>query len=141
MRVYIAAPFFNEHQLNEVKAIEEHLTKHGISFFSPRSEGVLGEMPKDKRVSHRTRIFHGNIDSIEYCSHMIGCIEGRDTGTIFEIGVAYEQEMNIVLYAPDISMISVMLSEAADTVCTDIEKLKDSLFGNHNEYSRIGDTQ
>lgn len=139
-KVYIAGPFFNEYQLDQIKRIEEHLDMHNIPYFSPRLEGVLDEMEHDEKMSSRERIFRSNVDSIDDCSHMIGCIEGRDTGTLFEVGVAYQQKMDLVLYVPDISNVSVMLSEASKCVCTNISYLRFALDGSHNEYDQIEGT-
>jgi len=85
-KFYIAAPFFNEKQVKIVEGIEEILSANGFDYFSPRKEGVLIDVPPEERAQHTQRIYDSNINNIEDCDCMIAVVDGRDIGTIFEIG-------------------------------------------------------
>ena len=129
MQVYIAAPFFNQGQLECVKVIEQLLDDSGISYFSPRAEGVLTQMTEAERVENMKAIFNSNIKNIKECPVMIAVTEGesgaRDTGTVFEVGYASclrdfeimeygKTPKTVITFCRAKGKSSVMLSETAD---------------------------
>jgi len=140
-KVYIASPFFSPKQLEIVERIENHLSKQGIHYFSPRAEGVLDEMCPDEKMSQRKRIYEGNLNAMDSCTHMVAVLGDRDTGTIFEVGYFAKSSKPCVQYYEDLSKVSVMLSEGAFAITSSISKICDALDGYHNEYDQIGDTQ
>ena len=129
MKVYIAAPFFNPEQLTLVRAIEHTLWKLDIPFYSPRSEGILDNMNMEEKKKSKTVIYNTNVNAMDDCTSMIACIEDRDTGTIFEVGYFAAQKKDIVLFLLDASKVSVMLAEAAISICNDPEWIKEALDG------------
>ena len=132
MKVYIAAPFFNPRQLEIVKGVESILRAAGIDFFSPRSQGKsLKDMTEDEVMKTKKEVFDANIDNMESCTHMVACVEEKDTGTSFEIGYYSKSDKPIVLFSEKIDRINVMLAEAAFTVCDDVLKLHLSLDGKY----------
>lgn len=131
MKVYIAAPFFNEEQVAIVQSVEDKLISLDIDFFSPRSEGVLKDMTKEQQQKSKRKIFDSNIKNMNECSHMIACAEHKDSGTIFEMGYFRAQKKPIIIYIEKIKLLNVMLAESAFSVCTDIEYLYHCI---HNSY-------
>ena len=129
MKIYIAAPFFNPEQLALVRAIEHTLFKLSIPFYSPRSEGILDDMEMKEKQNSKAVIYNTNINAMDDCTSMIACIESRDTGTIFEVGYFAAQKKDIVLYLQDVSKVSVMLAEAAISICDDVSWLQEALNG------------
>lgn len=136
MKVYIAAPFFTPDQIDIVLNVEQSLRRLNINYFSPRSAGVLKEMSKEEQQKTKGDIFKGNIDSMDDCTHMIACIEHKDTGTSFEIGYYYSKGKPIVLYSDDLSRVNVMLAEAG-TLCDSCGDFEDAFNGLSN--CKIGD--
>lgn len=132
MKVYIAAPFFNEDQVKIVESIEAALDKAGIEYFSPRSAGTLMAMSKGEQALRRRDIYMGNITAMENCTHMVACIEHKDTGTTFEIGYYAAIKRPIVLFHADPGRVNVMLAEAAFTVCDRAEMVQRSLVGRYH---------
>ena len=137
MKVYIASPFFNPAQLAVVTRLELVLEAMGIMYFSPRSGGTLKDMSKDEMANRKKAIFDDNIAQMDSCTHMIACIEHRDTGTSFEIGYYYAKGKPVCLFADDIGQVNVMLAECASSVYTDLRYTKASLEGRHSE--EVGD--
>ncbi len=132
MKVYIAAPFFNERQLEIVQNIEDTLVLEGIEYFSPRSAGTLKDMSKDQQKQTKKEIFDGNILNMDECTHMVACVEQKDSGTTFEIGYYAAQKKPIVLFSEVVGTVNVMLAEAALSICDKYHMIHISLAG---EYS------
>lgn len=116
MKVYIAAPFFTPTQIEIVQSVELALKSEGVRYYSPRSEGTLKNMSiKDQRAS-RKKIFDLNVWHMEDCTHMIACVEHKDTGTIWEMGFFYAQSKPIIMLSYDLRKVNVMLAEAASGI-------------------------
>jgi len=130
MKVYIAAPFFSESQLETVKKIETLLTDYDIEFFSPRSEGTLKDMAPDERKAAMSGIFESNIKHMDWCTHSIAVIDDYDTGTIWEMGYMFHAGKEIVTYSDMYHGINVMLNESISYHATNISMLVDGLLGN-----------
>lgn len=132
MKVYIAAPFFSDDQINIVESVEDALLAGNIDFYSPRGEGILSKMSISDQNKTKGRIFKSNIDSMDACTHMVACVEHKDSGTTFEIGYFFAKQKPIVLFSEKIETINVMLAEAAISLCDINYKIVPSLYG---EYS------
>lgn len=132
MKVYIAAPFFNERQLEIVRAVENQLALNCIDCFSPRSQGKsLKDMTKEETLVARTEVYSENIKHMEECTHMVACVEEKDTGTSFEIGYYAKSNKPIILFSEKIDRVNVMLAEAAFAVCENIDLLKPAIDGEY----------
>jgi nucleoside 2-deoxyribosyltransferase len=129
MKVYIAAPFFSEVQLSIVRRVERRLAAYGIEYFSPREVGVLKDMSVDDQMKSKKEIFDGNIKNMDECTHMVACIEHKDTGTTFEIGYYFAKEKPVVLFHDHPERINVMLAEAAHALIDDTIWLHNGLRG------------
>jgi len=129
IKVYIAAPFFNEQQLNVVKRIEARLKDEGIEYFSPRSEGILKSMSQDQRKKMMGQLFRSNIDRMDWCTHCIAVIDDYDTGVMFEFGYLYATHKKIVSFSNNYHGINVMLNEAIEAHCVNYNTLVDGLKG------------
>ncbi len=133
--VYIAGPFFNPEQIKLISDIESALSKRSISFFSPRSFGVLGQMTDEMRKKATKDIYKKNIDEIDAAVVMLAVIDDRDVGTIFEIGYAtalkklYAEEYGELRHIITISNkgygMNVMLRESVDAHLHGLENLAD----------------
>jgi nucleoside 2-deoxyribosyltransferase len=133
MKVYIAAPFFNERQLEIVRQVENELAKCNIDHFSPRSQGKsLKDMTREETLIARTEVYASNIREMELCDVVVACVEEKDTGTSFELGYFAKSEKKIILFSEKIDRVNVMLAEAAFGVCDDIEMLKHTINGSYN---------
>ena len=118
-KVYIAGPFFNDKQLTVIKIIEEELRQGGIRFFSPRSAGVLKQLGTEERAKQIPAIYKRNIDEIFTCHVMIAVVDGRDEGTMFEIGYATclkdtRGSRKIITISAEGHGLNIMLRESVD---------------------------
>ena len=129
MKVYIAAPFFNEKQLDTVKDIESLLSKNYIEYFSPRSEGTLKQMTGDERKNKMGKVFDSNIGHMDWCTHAVAVIDGYDKGVLFEMGYLYATKKKIVSYTNEYEGINVMLNEAIEHHCESMLSVLQALRG------------
>jgi len=112
MKIYLAAPFFSKEEKVNISMIENLCDYSGIAYFSPRSEGVLGEMSKEDRAELMGGIFKSNTNHLDECTHMIAIIDNYDTGTVWEMGYFFAKEKPCVSYSPKRYPVNVMLNES-----------------------------
>ena len=125
--IYIASPFFNPEQISVVVAIEKKLEENGLAYFSPRSEGTLGEMTEEERQQSKHDVYTSNINHIEDCQEMIAVIDGRDVGTIWEMGYATALGKRIVSYSNEGFGLNVMLAESVQCHTTTLADMLSAL--------------
>ena len=93
MKAYIAAPFFNPHQIETVENIKKLLKEIGVAYFSPKDECMF-----EKGVTTAEEILKINVDAMEACTFIIANTDNKDMGTLFECGYAYARNMDIIYY-------------------------------------------
>ena len=123
MKVYIASPFFNEKQVDQVEFVKEALSASGFEYFSPKDYFVL---KPNATQEDRKRIFDVNVEKIDWADFVLCNTEAKDIGTIWEAGYAYGVGKPVVFFAeglPD-GKFNVMLSEAGVSVSTTREDLE-----------------
>ena len=129
MRVYIAAPFFDEGQVNVVKRIEDVLKKAGIAYFSPRSEGVLIEMGTEEKAMKMSDIFQSNVTHMDWSTHCIAFIDGYDKGTVWEMGYMFAKGKKIITFTNNYYGVNVMINESIDAHCVEFDEILEGLKG------------
>jgi len=131
LKVYIAAPFFNEKQLDVVRKIELLLEQNGIEFFSPRSEGILKDLSVEERKLEMGRLFRSNVDHMDWCTHCVAVIDDYDTGTVWELGYLYATHKKLITFSAHYHGINVMLNESITAHCVDYCTIVQGLKGNY----------
>jgi len=129
IKIYLAGPIFNDHDIEIIKKIEKFIDWNGIEFYSPRSIGILQDMSPEERKNSMKRIYDSNIEQMESCTHCIANITERDSGTNFEVGYFAKSGKPIVLFTESAEKMSVMLSECAVGFTTDVKRLLDCFHG------------
>lgn len=94
MRVYIAAPIFNDGQREVVDEIDKLCKKHGHMVFSPykNSQGIFnGRKPADCLPQERAQVLTDNIAYLEWCDILLAWVGGyeggfTDPGVVWELG-------------------------------------------------------
>lgn len=128
-KIYLASPFFNKEQIERLEFMETKLRELGFEVFSPREAGVLNE---ESTVNDAVAIYYGNLNAIHKCDALFGITDGKDVGTIFEVGYATALNKTIVLFCETLNgqAFNVMLAKCADFVLTsrdEVEKVADLL--------------
>lgn len=120
---YIASPFFNADQNTRVDLVETLLEKHGLSYFSPRKDSAC-ENIHDPEV--RKRVFELNCNSIKDAEFVIAITDGKDVGTMIEVGMAYKMGIPVIGVAFTLGkdqLFNLMIAEA----CYGVARTKDEL--------------
>ena len=114
MKVYLASPFFNPQQLSVVEKIEDLASSMPeYELYSPRKDGILIDMTPEQRKKASASVFRTNCKRIVESDLVIAVIDGRDQGTIFEIGYASAfRHIKIVTYSDEKFGVNVMLRYA-----------------------------
>jgi nucleoside 2-deoxyribosyltransferase len=152
--IYLAAPFFNEPQLELVRSIELLMADRGIRYFSPRKADG-GEMTELRNLEDAKRLFEGNVINLQRASHVLavmdwlmpekqelrlidtatgtpasGPIALPDTGVVWELGYAARMDLPCVLYTlrpRGEGRLNIMLGQAAVGVCHGEQELRNWL--------------
>lgn len=112
-KCYIAAPFFNDKQLQIVEDIKAILEKQTIEYFSPKDESMFkqGDDPK--------QILKLNCRAIEHSDFVIVVTDDKDVGTIWEAGYSFAFQVPILYvwlsYEPHMKF-NIMLAASGDAV-------------------------
>jgi len=121
--IYIASPFFNQEQLDFVKAIESALNRKRIDYFSPRSTGVLLDMTEEEKQKRKKEIYNDNVKNIDMCTLMIAVIDDKDVGTMWEMGYATAKGKPIISISNKNYGLNVMLAESVRAHVLDIPQM------------------
>ena len=98
MKIYLASPFFNEKELENVKIAEKILTERGFSLFSPR----LNEVRTDENTQQSwwsKETFMNDKKFIDWADVVVMLYYGgySDSGTAWECGYAYGTNTQVVV--------------------------------------------
>ena len=98
MKIYLASPFFNEKELENVKIAEKILTERGFSLFSPR----LNEVRTDENTQQSwwsKETFMNDKKFIDWADVVVMLHYGgySDSGTAWECGYAYGTNTPVVV--------------------------------------------
>lgn len=123
--VYLAGPFFNEHQIEVLAGIEDLMDSFHMSYFSPRWCGMVDDKSTD---IEKQAIFHKDIKSIQNSRYVFAITDGKDMGTLFECGYAFANNVPIVYIALDLKgPFNLMLAKSALRVVRSMDELKKML--------------
>ena len=132
---YIASGFFTDQQIEEIEYIKAELDKRGLTYFSPKDNCVCGNIALKEE---RQNVFKQNEDGIRASKRMIVNTNNKDMGTLFESGVAYALNKEIIYVCFQLGpngQLNLMLSESGIAACTTREQFEQALDGIGNYWS------
>lgn len=100
-KFYIASPFFNDEQIEEVSNIEKFCYGCGYEYFSPRfsqsTDYIKRNITEDSWEFELSKkfFFKDDIDALDDCDAIIVNPNNLDSGTLFELGYALGTNMQI----------------------------------------------
>jgi nucleoside 2-deoxyribosyltransferase len=106
-RVYIASPIFTPVQLDAVGEVVAVLEDAGYITYSPSRDGVM-LAPTDP-PGKRDEVFFSNVVAIKQSDLLVAILDVKDTGTIWELGMATGRGMPIVAVTLALETMNVML--------------------------------
>lgn len=128
MKIYLAAPFFTQPQLEIVRKLEALLKDTTHQWYSPRSEGTLINMAPEERAASKEKIFRSNVDRLDWCDTILAVVDGRDAGTTWELGYAFAKSKRILTYTEEGYGLNVMIQQSVDAHLKGIERASQFLF-------------
>lgn len=168
-RVYIAGPFFNDRQVQLVMQIEQILEHNKISYYSPRKIplNTIADQPKLNDAEAK-KIFRKDVVEIDLCQCVIAIVdyllgspnaslgivtlEGEapevvasgiripDSGTVWEMGYAFAQDVPVYLYTDDPKRkMNLMLTQSCEGVIKGMAMLGDFLRGGKLNLNVLGE--
>lgn len=109
--VYLAGPFFNLQEMWMINQARMALGNTGIKVFSPFHD--VGPGSADEVV-------HQDIEAIEKCDVLFALFDGKDPGTLFEVGYAIKCKKPVVIFAEKASGEELKMFEGTHcTICDD----------------------
>lgn len=100
MKVYFAQIMDNLAYYEHEKKIADLLEANGHEVYFPwRDEGVIFE--DQSTLQDTLKTFNTDVSHIEWCDVMVAYIDGDDSGTAVETGIAYALGKPVVLYATE----------------------------------------
>jgi nucleoside 2-deoxyribosyltransferase len=108
--VYLASPFFNPDQIRRVELLENLFEENDIPYFSPMRHQHFTE---DNKFDAKA-IFDSNVKEVRHADVVIAVVDEKDTGTAWEIGMAYALDKRVILVLCDThtpNKTNIMLAE------------------------------
>ena len=122
MKAYIAAPFFNEKQVESVEKIKDCLIMQEYDFFSPKDHNPI--TPNASYLIQK-KGFEENVAAINGSDVMIAITDGKDMGTLFECGYAFCKKVPIIYVAFSLgnNPFNLMLAHSSYAVCKNMDEV------------------
>lgn len=125
--IYIAAPFFNEKQVDFVREIENILDDYDMEYFSPRSFGIIQDLTEKQKAERIKKIYECNVEKLCEADTVIAVIDDLDTGTIWEMGYATATNLDIISISNHDYGLNVMLANSVRAHLKEIEDIPNAL--------------
>lgn len=137
MKVYIAAPLFNETELERNRKVRDFVNGLGFETYLPQEDGGISHEIIDKGGSikeTRAKIFKKDIQEIKNSDIVLCILDGRvpDEGLCIELGVAYTLGKTCIGYLTDCRSFdcygqNLMIEGCLNTIVSNKEQLKKTL--------------
>lgn len=106
MKIYIAAPLFNEMEKERNKVVDTFLKNLGHATYLPQEDGgTASDLIAQGNDSQNIRmsLFKRDVEEIRTCDVMLALLDGRvpDEGMCVEIGMAHAWGKTIIGYKTD----------------------------------------
>ena len=133
MRIYIAAPLFNEGERAFNEKIDAILRECGHETFLPQREGgCVADLPDEiEGMPKRKYLFLLDCENMDRCDAVLFLFDGRvpDEGACFELGYCYAKGKRCIAYKTDARSFidgfdNVMLHGAPETVLRNEQELR-----------------
>lgn len=132
-KFYLASPWFNEEQAKRLTEVENLLDQHNVSYFSPRKNIVC---PPNATPELRKEAFTANERGIENAEYVLAITDGKDVGTIWEMGYAHGVGTPVVGVALTLGdkPFNLMLAESCIATCRTMEEVEDFIVNERAKY-------
>jgi len=124
--IYLAGPFFSRQELYWVNLIHKRLEAIGLSVLSPsRENGIIG---LNSSVNEKKDIFNMDLKLLKQSDVVIALLDHNDSGTSFEIGYAYSNNIPIIGLKTSDDKLNNMIQVGCNAICNSIEELIEEVY-------------
>jgi nucleoside 2-deoxyribosyltransferase len=109
-KVYLAAPFFSDKQIERVEMMEKVLRSEGFDVFSPRENQLKGLEFGSKEW--RDAVFANDITNIHKADLVVAIYDEEDAGTMFELGFAYANRIPCIVFNESEKVMNLMITDS-----------------------------
>lgn len=133
MRIYLASPFFNDEECENLSKAEKIIRDKGLELFSPREhevrEGNVGSL------SWSLETFTNDIRGIDSSDLVVALYYGNysDSGTAWEMGYAFATHKPVIVVHVGETNSNLMIHEGSHTNLIGLDELESYDF---NEMTR-----
>lgn len=123
--IYLAGPFFNKQEIENINRVKEFLRNQGYSIFVPQEHFIKNGELLDNHIWAK-KVFDMDIEAINKSKALFVVYYGMysDSGTAWEIGYAYAKNIPIYIYHITDEISSLMVSNGC---FVNLYKLEDFL--------------
>lgn len=120
-KIYLASPFFNQEERQNVQKVAKLLRDRGYEVYVPMEHEIVNgwDLPNDCWAH---RVFQDDIEAIKDCDYVVAITYGMndDAGTAWEIGFAYGIEKPVFAIPVNKTTYSLMVYQSI-TGCFSID--------------------
>ncbi|SRR5258708_3712238 len=137
MRIYIAAPLFNDSEKERNVRLRDALREWGHDTYLPQEDGDIAFTLIAKGGNPgtvRKQIFNHDLKEIKGCDILLCVIDGRvpDEGACVELGMAYALGKRCIGYKTDSRALdrygdNLMIDGCLESVVKDMKRLKQAM--------------
>lgn len=126
MRAYVASPFFNDREIENIRKIENILTEKGIDVFLPMEHDV-SDKENLTNSEWAEKIFEIDKNGIEESDFVVLLYGGMysDSGTAWECGYAYAIGKKIIVCLYEDVETNLMIVNGSHAFIDGIDKLRE----------------
>ncbi|MFP7487249.1 nucleoside 2-deoxyribosyltransferase [Priestia filamentosa] len=121
-KIYLASGWFNENQERRLKKAEEVLREMGFEVFSPREHQFLEYSYNSQ--PWRDVVFENDVDNVHKADFIFAIYDETDSGTMFEIGLAYALGKPIFIFHEAEEYCNLMISESLNAYFKSWDQVK-----------------
>lgn len=125
MRLFLAGPFFSDGEVERLDRVKAALEAAGFEVYSTYHRNARIDLGS---VRERTARFRLLCDEIRKCDGLFAVLDGRDAGTIWEMGYAHAHGKPVIAFCETDPFFSLMIDGSAACV-TGIESIDGRIAG------------
>ena len=116
-KIYLASPFFNEVEKNNVLLVSEELRNLGHDVYVPMEHSIENGWDLPNNVWAK-KVFDEDVEAINNCDEVYAIVYGMqdDAGTSWEIGYSYGTGKKVTLIPVNETVYSLMVMNSSREV-------------------------
>ncbi|CAJ36339.2 nucleoside 2-deoxyribosyltransferase [Methanocella arvoryzae] len=110
MRLFLAGPFFDDEEVERLDKVKARLEDLGFEVYSTSHRNQRIDLRKPEEKSRRFRLL---CEEIRRSDGVFAVLDGRDAGTIWEMGYAFSAGKPVIAFAEEEGFFSLMIDQSA----------------------------